>query len=258
MNMLMNGGGMGGFSGLNGFGGGRRRRRRRRRRRKPSIVIHTHRYVNPMYGGMGGMGYGMGGMPMTGMMYGRRRMMEDQNSDNDDNNNDDDDHYSYMIAKEDVIDYAENMELGVGVEKCALVEERREICIRYDYVDGNVTMKERMYTDKMEMTGKRVKEEVSEWILRGIDVGDEQIYECNDNFDDLEEICVEKWRLYDDDVQVVVKSVQVEGGEKGFSLMDDAKWNNVYHVNGQSKTLCQHIMDETMLCVELDIEPETK
>merc|ERR1719295_2399193 len=101
MNMLMNGGGMGGFSGLNGFGGGRRRRRRRRRRRKPSIVIHTHRYVNPMYGGMG---YGMGGMPMTGMMYGRRRLLEDQNSDSD---NDDDKHYSYIIARGDVIDYAE-------------------------------------------------------------------------------------------------------------------------------------------------------
>merc|ERR550525_758019 len=197
-------------------------------------------------------------------MYHRRRMMEDQNN-GDDHGHDDfmyNDHYSYMIEREDVIDYAEHMELGVAVEKCAFVEETREICIRYDYVDGNVTMKSRKYSgdnmDRMDVMEERRKEEVREWILQGIDVGDEQIYECNDNFDGLEEICVEKWRLYDNEVQVVVKSPLENGEQKGFSLMNGAKWDIVYHVNGQSKMLCRRIMDEALMCVQVDIEPKTK
>merc|ERR1719242_826302 len=127
-----------GYGGYSGGGSGRRRRR-------PSLVIHNHRYVNPMYRMMG---YGM---PSSGMMYGRRRMMD--------------------MQSDRLMDYAENIEHGVALEKCVWTadfdETSNEICVRYDYVDRQFTVRYLQYMEENKDIG-RVSREIEEWTVQGI------------------------------------------------------------------------------------------
>ena len=68
---------------------------------------------------------------------------------------------------------------------------------------------------------------------------------------------MEKWRLYDGDMVVVVKSELYSAVQATYSLMDESMWDIVYYVNGQSKRMCRHIMDEKTMCIEFTFEPET-
>merc|ERR1711902_67045 len=106
----------------------------------------------------------------------------------------------------------------------------------------------------------------NEWFMEDINVGDDdgEIYECYNNsvlFMDYgyNEICVERRKINDDDLRVLIKKGDDDGDDVGFSLIDEGNWNETYDIDNMDKRLCRYMdHNDNKLCVELTIDIESE
>ena len=94
----------------------------------------------------------------------------------------------------------------------------------------------------------------SEWRMEDMEVANTQIYECHDNFAEFDEICIEKWKLNEDEIAVIVKDEHK--GDLEFSLTDSGEWMQVFRVNGDGKRVCTQISGKK-LCVDFTLDTDT-
>merc|ERR1712192_392843 len=88
-------------------------------------------------------------------------------------------------------------------------------------------------------------------------VSEAQMYECHDNFDFVESLCVEKWKLGMDEADVVLVAKHVTEGDVEMALDKDEDWAQIYHLEGQGgRRMCRALLDRR-LCVEVVDDAES-
>ena len=106
-------------------------------------------------------------------------------------------------------------------EKCTWTE-REVVCMRYSEQQGNGVIIELEYAtmdlvDSKEDKGLNLlalrsngvdnsveRLETNEWTIEDMLAENGQIFECHDNFDLFDEICIEKWQLQQNDITVLL------------------------------------------------------
>merc|ERR1719295_1337313 len=256
--------------------------------------------MNPMMGGMGMMGgYGQ---HIHHHHHGRGRHSMSSSSDSSDGGpqivvNDMSSRSSHKKKKRrirrlqeiqdvqevDVMDYDLMPLTPVTVEKCVW-SQREVVCIRYgeesessDYaVTIEVEYASMDLVDSVEDKESNLVEsgyhgqqngemyDTNEWTIEDMEAHNAQIYECHDNFDLFEEVCIEKWQLQEEEVTVLLK-----GGENGdleYVLTEKKGWNEVVVLangggngNGMEKVrVCRQILVDCTLCVEMTVDVVTE
>merc|ERR1719491_1831231 len=119
-----------------------------------------------------------------------------------------------------------HMDLDVGV-----------VCVT-QYMDDTVSVEYANVTASMSAGTV----ETEEWRVADMFVDAAQIYECHDNFEFVESLCVEKWKLDEADVVVVAKH-QTPGNVE-FALDAQDVWSRIEHfADGSGRRMCTKLLD---------------
>merc|ERR1712083_1239069 len=140
------------------------------------------------------------------------------------------------------------------MEKCTWTD-REAVCMRYtEYTETEVRieleysaidLEDTIRTDSLENIWKSGTFRTNEWTIEDLYPDGAQIYECHDNFELFDEVCIEKWQLQENDITLLLK------GERDFEFtLHDASdvWTEVTVIGkGDRRRVCR-MVDDNRLC----------
>merc|ERR1712183_1101735 len=160
----------------------------------------------------------------------------------------------------DSVDFMEDS-AALTMEKCTWTD-REAVCMRYTELTEGVQIEMEYSAIDLEDTVNTVSLQdlwqsgsfrTNEWTIEELYPDGAQIYECHDNFEMFDEVCIEKWQLQENDITLLLK------GERDFEFtLHDAihvstGWTEVTVIGmGDRHRVCRMLTDDSSrLCVEM-------
>merc|ERR1712062_504497 len=171
------------------------------------------------------------------------------------------------IESTDSVDSFDFMETpaALTMEKCTWTD-REAVCMRYTELTEGTTdgvqiemeysaidLEDTINTVNLQDVWGAGTFRTNEWTIEDLYPDGAQIYECHDNFELFDEVCIEKWQLIENDITLLLK------GERDFEFtLHDAidvstGWTEVTVIGmGDRHRVCR-MVEDNRLCVEMRV-----